>query len=85
MGVVSMFNIHEQKAYQMLEQYRSELDSSQYNDLKFVVANQVLEGLYPSEKNLQDLVDVITNKRTHQEVLKEILHSYQITNLPNAS
>ena len=80
-----MFNIHEQKAYQMLEQYRSELDTSQYNDLKFVVANQVLEGLYPSEKNLQDLVDVITNKRTHQEVLKEILHSYQITNLPNAS
>jgi len=80
-----MFNIQEQKAYQMLEQYRSLLDSSQYNDLKFVVANQVLEGLYPSEKNLQDLVDVITHKKTHQEVLQEILHSYQITNLPYAS
>ncbi len=53
-----MFNIQEKKAYQMLERYRSQLDNSQYEDIKFVEANQVLEGLYPSEKNLQDLVDV---------------------------
>jgi len=60
----------------MLEQYRSQLDSTQYEDIKSVVANQVLEGLYPSEKNLQDLVDVATGKKTNQEVLQEILHSY---------
>lgn len=80
-----MFNIQEQKAYQMLEKYRSQLDDLQYNDIKSVVANQVLEGLYPSEKNLQDLVDVVTNKRTHQEVLQEILHSYKTDKLPHAS
>ncbi len=70
-----MFNIYEQNAYQLLEKYRSQLDDSQYDDIKSVVANQVLEGLYPSEKNLQDLVDVVTSKRTHQEVLQEILHN----------
>jgi hypothetical protein len=71
-----MFNIHEQKAYEILTKYRSQLDDTQYEDIKFVVANQVLEGLYPSEKNIQDLVDVATNKKTHKEVLQEILYRY---------
>jgi hypothetical protein len=71
-----MFNDYEQKAYQMLDKYRLQLDSTQYEDIKFVVANQVLEGLYPSEKNLQDLVDVATSKKTQQEVLQEILCNY---------
>ncbi len=69
----------------MLEKYRSQLDNSQYEDIKFVVANQVLEGLYPSEKNLQDLVDVATGKRTHEEVLREILQSYNIDSSIHAS
>ena len=76
-----MFNHHEKKAYQLLDKYRITLNKSQYMILKSIVANQVLEGLYPSEQNIQDLIDVITKKKTYQEVIENIINDSQIDTL----
>ncbi len=72
-----MLSPKEHRAYEMLDKYRPYLTDLQYKNIKSVIANQLLEGIYPTQKNLEVMVGLVTNKKTSQEILREVLESYK--------
>ncbi len=80
-----MFSVKEHSVYEMLDKYRSSLTDSQYKNIKSVIANQLLEGIYPTQKNFEIMVSLVTNKKTSQEILQEILESYKTSRELRAS
>ncbi len=66
----------EMYAYKKLETIFSGIDQSMQKSVRFVVANQLLEGLYPDEDTLELLVEIASGKRDEREVLQETIAQY---------
>ncbi len=72
-----MLSVKEHSVYEMLDKYRPYLTDLQYKNIKSVIANQLLEGIYPTQNNIEVMVSLVTNKKTSQEILQEILEPYK--------